>query len=1227
MSFVHLHVHSESSLLESSTRINNLVKKAKEFNMPAVALTDLGNMFSCVDFYTKAKAEGVKPIIGLEVYVAPGKHTLKQRNEDGIPSRRIVLLAKDYKAYQNLCRLSSASYKDGFYYTPRVDKDLLKTYSKGLIALSGSNMGYIPWTFQRFGKEQTLKEIKFFKSIYKDNFYLEISRLGLFSDDEQKALEDFLITTSKKENIPLVASNESYYLEQKDAIIQDTLVCIAKNQSLNDPNRHKLPNQNFYFKSSEEMTEIFKDIPEALSNSLKIAELCNFEFSLKDKDGKPIYHLPSFKTKNNRALDKELKDLSTKGFKKLLSLRKKEFQKNFYEPRKKEYEDRLKLELKIINDMGFNGYFLIVQDFIRWAKEQGIPVGPGRGSGAGSLVAYSCGITDVDPIEHILIFERFLNPERISMPDFDIDFCQEHRSKVIEYVTQHYGEQSVSQIITFGKLQARAAIRDVGRVLGLEYSEVDVIAKLIPDKLGISLPEAIKEEPKIQEAMEADGRIKHLLTLAQECEGLTRHASIHAAGVIIADGEISSKAPLYRGVEDENVIQYEMKSAEKIGLIKFDFLGLKTLTHIRRTTDLIKLNKNIEIKAQEIDIHDPKIYELLSSGKTDGVFQFSSSVMTDFLIKLQPFCFDDLALTTSINRPGPMEMVPEYLKRRRGESKVKYEFNDLEEILKPSLGISIYQEQVMQIASLIASYSMGEADMLRRAMGKKIESEMLVQKDRFLSGAIKNKYDAKKAEKLFDSLAEFAKYGFNKSHAVVYSVISAQTAFLKAYYPVEFYAALLSTEMSDTDKVSITTGHIKRENIKIDLPHINTSCWEFTVKEDTIIYALGALKGVGQAAVESIVEARNKKENKKFKDLEDFFGSVDLRKVNKKTIESLISAGALNNFGFNKASLFKNFSKFTERASFKQEEEEIGQFSLFSLDAEEKKKDKIILPLEKDWSKSKMLLQEKVAFGFYLSDSPISSVQDISLKLFGQSLQDLVSRSKADGAGVGVGSGAVDVAGSAAGAGSAAVDVAGSAAGANKEDYFDKNLDGKAFKSFVLLSSCRELITKKGTKMAFAKVEDSFSSTELIVFPNAYKEVFESLVVDQVMYLEAKIQVKDGAPKLIAEKIKTLDEFLRSIKTVYLDLDKDSLPEGVLISDAIGKLKTYFADNSSKENSLIPVENNTAKCNFKIRMIVKVDGQRLLVDTEENFALKLDKDFIDMIASNFKTVQGLSFVF
>lgn len=1191
MSFVHLHVHSESSLLESSTRIKQLVKKAKEFNMPAVALTDLGNMFSCVDFYTKAKAEGIKPIIGLEVYVAPGSHSLKERNEEGIPSRRIVLLAKDYKAYQNLCRLSSASYKDGFYYTPRVDKDLLTKYSEGLIALSGSNMGYIPWTFQRFGEEQTLKEIRFFKNLYKDNFYLEISRQGLYSSNEQKALEEFLIKTAKEENILLVASNESYYLEQKDAIIQDVLVCIGKNQSLNDPDRHKLPNQSFYFKSSEEMSELFKDIPEALGNSLKIADLCNFEFTLQDKEGNPIYHLPSFKTKDNRPLDEELKLLSERGLKKLISLRDKEFQENFYKPKVEEYKKRLEYELKIINSMGFNGYFLIVQDFIKWAKTQSIPVGPGRGSGAGSLVAYACGITDVDPIEHILIFERFLNPERISMPDFDIDFCQEHRSRVIDYVTNHYGEKSVSQIITFGKLQARAAIRDVGRVLGLEYSEVDVVAKMIPERLGISLPEAIVEEPKMRDAMEADARIKHLLTLAQECEGLTRHASIHAAGVIIADGEISSKAPLYRGVEDENVVQYEMKSAEKIGLIKFDFLGLKTLTHIRRAIDLIKLNKNIEIKTQEIDIHDPKIYELLSNGKTDGIFQFASSVMTDFLIKLRPHCFDDLVLTTSINRPGPMEMVPEYLKRRRGESKVKYEFKELEEILKPSLGIAIYQEQVMKIASLIASYSMGEADMLRRAMGKKIESEMLVQKDRFLSGARKNKYDEKKAGKLFDALAEFAKYGFNKSHAVVYSVISAQTAFLKAYYPVEFYAALLSTEMSDTDKVAITVGHIKRQSIEVDLPHINESNWEFTVDDKKIIYALGALKGVGQAAVESIIEARNKKDNKKFKDLEDFFSSVDLRKVNKKTIESLISAGALNGFGFNKASLFKNFSTFTERASFKHQEEEIGQFSLFGLDEEEKRKDKVILPCEKDWTKSKALLQEKIAFGFYLSDSPISSVQDISLKLFKNSLKDLTAPSSS-----------------------------------NQNSSINK-LDGKPFKAFVLLSSCKELITKKGTKMAFAQVEDSFASSELIIFPNAYKEVFESLVVDQVIYLEAKIQVKDGSPKLIAEKIKTLNDFLKTIKTVYLDLDKEVLPECFGVTEAIEKLKAYFINNLSSENSLVPVENTNLKCSFKIRMIVKVNDQNFLADTDEKFSVELNKDFIDMINGSFNTTKLLNFTF
>ena len=684
---------------------------------------------------------------------------------------------------------------------------------------------------------------------------------------------------------------------------------------------------------SSKCASLFKDVPEACNNTLEISERCNVHFKLKDDQGQPIYHLPTYPTQGGVSLEEEMRRLSFEGLKERFGEAEARGE-SVPSERIPEYNERLEYELKVITQMGFNGYFLIVQDFIKWAKIHDIPVGPGRGSGAGSLVAYCLSITDLDPMPYNLIFERFLNPERVSMPDFDIDFCQENRGRVIDYVTEKYGEESVSQIITYGKLQCRAAIRDVGRVMGMTYGEVDVVAKLVPDKLGITIQEAIDTEPRLSELMEADPKVQTLMDLALKIEGLVRHAGIHAAGVIIADGSIVKHAPLYRGAEDENVVQYDMKHAEKIGLIKFDFLGLKTLTHIHEAMRLIKLNRDKEILLKDISLKDEGIYEIMCAGDTAGIFQFEGEGITDLIRKAQPDCFEDIVAINALYRPGPMDMIPDYLDRKKGKKKVKYLFEELESVTKETYGIIVYQEQVQLIAARIANYSLGEADMLRRAMGKKIPEVMAKQKDRFLSGAKDNNYDLKKAEELFDSMAEFAKYGFNKSHAAAYCVVAAYTAYLKNYYPVEFFAALLSTEMSDTDKVVKYVKDAQAHNIEVLSPHINKSDYKFSVSDNQIFFSLGAIKGVGKAAVEAILEARKSMPEKSFESLEQFFEAVDLRRVNKKTIECLIKSGAFDGFGSNRAELMAGFPRFIERADQAKKDQEVGQVSLFALNDE-----------------------------------------------------------------------------------------------------------------------------------------------------------------------------------------------------------------------------------------------------------------------------------------------------
>ncbi|HEX4922690.1 MAG TPA: DNA polymerase III subunit alpha [Bdellovibrionales bacterium] len=1086
MSFVHLHVHSEFSLLESTGRIDKLVAKAAGDQMPALALTDNGNMFGVIDFYFECKKKEITPILGTDAFLAPKGRLIKGEDKDGGRPTKIVLLAQNRDGYQNLCKLSTIGFQEGFYYKPRIDYEVLETYGSNLIALSGNLDGEVAVNFFKGGPERALETIRKLAALFPERFYLEINRTGRPEWDDYGR---FLVEASKITGVPLVATNDVHYLESEDAMAQEVMVCIGTNRTLQDEHRQKAGTDQLYLKSAEQMRRLFKDLPEACDRTVEIAERCKVQFKFKDEKGNVIYHLPTYPVEKGKTLADEIKQLAQKGL-----------QGRFEEAasrgeavpddKKPVYEQRLTYELSVIDKMGFNGYFLIVQDFIGWAKRHGIPVGPGRGSGAGSLVAYSLGITDLDPMRYSLIFERFLNPERVSMPDFDVDFCQDRRGEVIRYVTEKYGEQCVSQIITFGRLKAKAAVRDVGRVLGMTFPEVDVIAKLIPEKLGITLKDAIAQEPRLPELMDSDPKIATLLDLAQKIEGLGRHAGIHAAGVIISDKPLVEHAPLYKGVDNENVIQFDMKLAEKIGLIKFDFLGLKTLTLIDRALKMIEVNRGKHYTTAQIPLSDQAIYQIMSRGDTAGIFQFEGEGISDLIRRFQPTCFEDITAINALYRPGPMQMLDEYIARKHGRTKITYLFPELEPILKETYGIIVYQEQVQLIAARIASYSLGEADLLRRAMGKKIASEMAAQRNRFMEGAKKNGFNEKKSEELFDLMAKFAEYGFNKSHAAAYCVVAAHTAWLKAYYPVEFFAAMLSTEMGDTDKIVQYIKDARKHRIEVRAPHVNYSDHIFSVSGDTIYFGLGAVKGVGESAVEAILEARKNQPGHKFETLEDFFTKVDMRRVNKKVIECLIKAGAFDGFGYTRAQLMAGYAQFLDQAESKRRDAEIGQASLFALGGEEHAK--IEIPKVPEWPKAQRLACEKEVLGFYLSDHPLSGLNHLLAPWTSGAIEDL------------------------------------------------KTLTNKQ-KVFVLgiIGSHRELITKKGTRMAFAALEDLTGSVELVVFPDAFAKFGHLLKGDGPVVIEGTLELEDEQAKIMAERIIPFEDSLKKFKKMVLKLDHE----------------------------------------------------------------------------------------
>ncbi|MBL7543754.1 MAG: DNA polymerase III subunit alpha [Bdellovibrionaceae bacterium] len=1119
--FVHLHTHSEYSLLEATPRVKQIAKKAAEMGMKAVALTDNGSMFGAIEFYFACKDNNVNPILGLDAYVCENRFEKKADRDAFMGPRRLVFLAQNIEGYRNLCQLSSIGYQEGFYWKPRIDYEVLNKYSEHLICLSGGNRGEITDTFLKEGAEAAEAKAVRLKEIFGSRFYIELSRTVHVRGS---AVDSFLIELAQKLEIPLVAANDVYYLNQEDQVAQEVLICIGTNRTLQDEARFRLGPNEFYFKAPHVMHDLFSDVPEAIANTLVIADSINIKFNLKDANGKAIYHLPTFPTEAGRSLKEEIAARSFEGLRLRFDEAKERGEPVAVE-QEPDYEKRLNYELSVIDKMGFNGYFLIVQDFINWAKNNNIPVGPGRGSGAGSLVAYSLRITDLDPLPNFLLFERFLNPERISMPDFDIDFCQDRRGEVINYVTQKYGIQSVSQIITYGKLQARAAIKDVGRVLGMTFAEVDLVTKLIPDKLGINLKESLEMEPRIREMMDMNPTVATLMDLAQRVEGLVRHAGIHAAGVIIADGELIRLAPLYKGADGENVVQYDMKHAEKIGLIKFDFLGLKTLTHINYALNLVKRNHGVDVKANLIPLTDPKIYELLSRGDTAGIFQFEGEGITDATRKIKPSSFADITAITSLYRPGPMANIPEYTKRKHKESPIEYLLEDTKQVLEETYGIMVYQEQVMGIASLIAGYSLGEADMLRRAMGKKIKEEMDQHRLRFLKGAKEKGHDSKRSEELFELMYKFADYGFNKSHAAAYSVITAQTAWIKHHYTGEFFAALLSTEINDTDKIVKYVKDCQKHGIKVLPPHINVSDYLFNVTSEGVFFGLGAIKGVGSAAVESILDARAKKDDKKFQSLEGFFESIDLRKVNKKVIESLIKAGAMDGFGFHRAQLMAGYSRFLDQALTTQKNRELGQSSFFDLDETADKS--IKLPDLEKWGRTTVLAFEKEVLGFYLSDHPLNGFEKLAAVWTNGNLGTIAEELR----------------------------LKKQAAEDSGQPQLVSQDRRREPKRRVILSGImaefKEMITKKGTRMAFGKLEDLHGSCELVIFPDVFAKHEADVKSERPLLVGGNLEDTDGAIKIIVDNMVPLEDIIKKSKRVVFNLESFNEDELLVLSGVL----------------------------------------------------------------------------
>ncbi len=1080
--FIHLHNHSHYSLLDGACRIDDLVAAAVQNNMDALALTDHGVMFGAIEFYQKCDAAGVKPIIGVEAYVAPRSRKEKSLARGGVSetSNHLVLLAKNERGYKNLMYLVSMGFLEGFYYRPRIDKELLREYSEGLICTSACLKGEVAYKYTHLGYEAARDAALEFREIFGDDYYLEVHNHGIPEEDHARKA---VLELSKELSIPVIATNDIHYLKREHANPHDVLICLQTGKDRDDPKRLRYSTDEIYFKTEEEMLQAFPECPDALYQTREIADKCD----LKLEFGKPL--LPKFQIpEEDKALD--LNQYLEKLTRELCAQR--------YDEITPEIEERLDFELGIIKRTGYAGYFLIVWDFIRAARERGIPVGPGRGSAAGSLVAYSLGITNVDPIKYDLLFERFLNPERVSMPDIDIDFCYERREEVIQYVREKYGENNVTQIITFGTMAARAVIRDVGRVLNLRYGDVDRIAKLVPSTLGIKLKDAIDKVEELKALQNGDEVHRELIEYSLVLEGLARHASTHAAGVVITPDELTKYVPLYKSPGTQDVTtQYDMKCLEDLGVLKMDFLGLRTLTVIDHTLKALE-KRGITIDIDTIPLDDPKTYEIFANGETTAIFQFESSGMREYLKKLKPKTIPDLVAMNALYRPGPMDMIDDFIARKHGRQKIEYLHPRLEKILKETYGIIVYQEQVMKIAQEVAGFSLAKADLLRRAMGKKKAALMAEMRIEFIKGAKENQISEKIAGQIFDLMDKFAKYGFNKSHAVCYSIVAYQTAYLKAHYPAEFMAATMSSEMGSTDRIVFFMEECRRMGIDVLPPDVNESIAKFAVVDGKIRFGLGAIKNVGLGAIEAIVAEREK--NGKFSTLFEFCERIDLRSVNKKVLESLVQAGALDSLEGNRNQLYHALETATAYASSRAAEKAKNQTSLFDT-GEDVDVMMPTLPDLPDWDSKDKLAREKELLGFYISGHPLDEYR-AELKAFSSHGIDQLSRLRHD------------------------QDITICAMVSNVKIHYDR----------------------KNRPMAFLTVENFTGTMEGLVFADTYAEYRDLLQVEKIVVLQGKLSMReDEEPKIRVDRVIDLNEAWQKLsRSFFISFDLDSLDESTL---------------------------------------------------------------------------------
>ena len=1106
--FVHLHIHSEFSLLDGANRIKDLPVRAKELGMKAMAITDHGVMYGVIDFYKACKKEGIKPIIGCEVYVA--SRTRFDKEPQDKKYYHLILLAKNNKGYQNLSKLVSLGFTEGYYYKPRIDLEILEKYHEGIICLSGCLAGSVSQAILNGNIEEAENVAKWHKNVFGEDYYLEIQNNGV---KEQVMVNQKIIQIARRLNIPIVATNDAHYLKREDAYNHEVLLCIQTGKRITDEDRMRFETDELYVKSPEEMSEYFKNFPDAIENTVKIAEKCNVEFEF----GHTI--LPNYDVPEEYATHYDyFKKLCDDGIK-----------KRYGENPSQEILDRAAYELKIISQMGYVDYYLIVWDYINYAKSVGIPVGPGRGSGAGSILAYAIGITDIDPMKYNLLFERFLNPERISMPDFDVDFCYERRGEVIDYVERKYGKDHVSQIITFGTMSARMVIRDVGRALDMPYAECDKLAKMIPNELHITIKKAMEQNKELRDLYEQDDEIHKMLDIAMALEGMPRQASTHACGIVITKEPVDTYVPLY--VRDGQIsTQFIMTTLEELGLLKMDFLGLRTLTVIQDAINLVKENRGIDVEFDK-DMNDPNVYKLWQNGESVGIFQFESQGMTNFMKELKPDCLEDIIAGVSLYRPGPMDQIPRYIKNKKDPENAEYTHPSLIPILKVTYGCMVYQEQVMQIVRDLAGYSLGRADLVRRAMGKKKLDVMAKEREYFIhgqtdedgnvviKGCIRNGIDEASANKIFDEMAEFAKYAFNKSHAAAYAVVSYRTAYLKAYYPEEFMAATLNSFLGNLDKIPMYIDECKRLNINILKPDINKSFTKFTVDNGKIRFGLGSVKNVGIAAVNAIVKERE--ENGTYESFTDFCERMKNETVNKKCIESLIRAGAFDEFEQTRATLLASFENIldtiqdTNRMSF------AGQVTMFDLAAPEDNVNELKYTFneQKEFSEKDLLSMEKEMLGIYISGHPLeklrtqieseTNINSMKLKEFA----NLQSTVLDEGEFI-----------------------------ARKNEF----KDGQFVKYAGIITSVKKKYTKNNTIMAFVTVEDLYGTVEIIVFENCYQESSKYLVEESIVMVEGRLSIReDDEPKIVARTIKPFGDNTQKILTIDIngmnELQKDKL--------------------------------------------------------------------------------------